>query len=591
MADTRKAPGFKGLTPAAAYTRMSSKKQGEKSIEEQQAEITKLASREGFTIAQWFEDRAVTGDSSSGDRPGLAALLAAAKAGTFKTVLAWHTNRISREDPMDAVVLYNQLRKAGVGLHTCCEGAVDLQDFAKQLLLFINQKGNNDFLVELSAKSLRGKIAAAQRGAFNGGRARYGLERGLFDDDGNFVRKLAAGEYVRIKGHHVRVMPTDDLQKIEAIHYAFTRFDKADVGLRELARELEVKGYPGPTGKDWNHQTVRELLSSKEFIGTSRWGLRAAGKYHQCQAGDIVPVKNGQHTHPKPEEEAIHVPGAIDGLLDPELFNRVQHKLQHAGQRRNAPMADYPLTGLIVCAHCGLPLGGQSSGGRHWYICKQYVRYGLDEIHNCTCGRHTVDAHRVLAWLTAELKRVYLGPDRAVLVQEVKRQLQREIKPNNGNVERLQKRAADLEREISRLVRAIRTVDAVELVEELALVQRERHRITTELAQAGRLTGPMDVDAEAERVADELRDLGEHLTDTDPAILREVLHHFVSRITCRWEAQPGRLRGVYRLVEGKVKLRPQADFVIGEVGSTPHPEGIATGAVAVAAGCSRPGFS
>src|SRR5208282_1409339 len=143
------------LTPAAAYIRMSGRTQ-DKSPAEQRTEITKLATREGFAIVEWFTDEAITGDSST-----------AAKAGKFKTVLAWHTNRISREDPMDAVVFYNQLRRAGVGLHTCCEGAIDLDSFTAQLLLFVNQKASNDFLIELSAKSLRGKIANAKAGGFN----------------------------------------------------------------------------------------------------------------------------------------------------------------------------------------------------------------------------------------------------------------------------------------------------------------------------------------------------------------------------------------------------------------------------------------
>src|SRR5208282_5836232 len=142
-------------------------RQQDKSPAEQRDEITKLAVREGYRIVLWFTDEAITGDSSTETRAGLADLLTAAKAGKFKVVLAWHTNRISREDPMDAVVFYNRLRKAGVGLHTCAEGAIDLDSFTAQLLLFVNQKASNDFLIELSAKSLRGKIANAKAGGFN----------------------------------------------------------------------------------------------------------------------------------------------------------------------------------------------------------------------------------------------------------------------------------------------------------------------------------------------------------------------------------------------------------------------------------------
>jgi hypothetical protein len=472
---------------------------------------------------------------------------------------------------MDAVVFYNQLRRAGVGLHTCCEGAIDLEDFAKQLLLFINQKASNDFLVELSAKALRGKIAAAQRGAFNGGRPRYGLERGLFDDAGNLVRKVLLGECVKIKGHHVRAIPTDDPLKLQAVEYAFRRFDGADIGLRQLARELEQRGYPGPTGAGWSHQAVGELLSTVEFVGMVRWGMRAAGKYHQAQGGDIVPVKNGQHVHYKPQEEAIAVKGAHEGVISIDLFDRVQRKLQRTERRKNAPKADYPLSGLIVCKHCGLPMEGYVSDGLRRYICKRYARYGRDGSRNTTCGRHTIDAARVLAWLVWKLQGVLQEPGKAALVHEIKKQLKTQAKATSGDVERLQKRAAELDREVGRLVKAIRTLDAVELVEELAIVRGERDRVKAELAQAGRLTDPMDLDAEAEQIADQLWATGQQLTTKDPAVLREVLRRFVSRITCRWEALPGRRRGAYRLVGGDVELKPQAAFdVMGVVDESPR---------------------
>ena len=157
------------LIPAAAYIRMSGRQQ-DKSPAEQRAEITKLASREGFSIVEFFTDEAITGDSSTDARPGLAALLAGAKVGKFKVVLAWHTNRVSREDPMDAIVFYNQLRKAGVGLHTCCEGAIDLASFTGQLVLFVQQKGSNDFRPKCRPRRCGGESPTPRPAATTAGR-------------------------------------------------------------------------------------------------------------------------------------------------------------------------------------------------------------------------------------------------------------------------------------------------------------------------------------------------------------------------------------------------------------------------------------
>jgi len=554
----------------------------DKSPAEQRAEITKLATREGFAIDEWFTDEAITGDSSTEDRAGLAALLTAAKAGRFKTVLAWHTNRISREDPMDAVVFYNQLRKAGVGLHTCAEGAIDLDSFTSQLLLFVNQKASKDYLVELSAKVVRGKIANAKRGGWNGGQAHYGMDRGEFDSDGRLVRRLRPGD-VASKGHRVRLLPSTDAAKIEAIRYAYNRMDTADIRLRQLARELTAKGYPSPNGTGWTHKNVARLLTNPAYAGTSRWGATASGDYHEAQGEEIVAIKGngkpkGSRWHRKPDEDAIAVPSAHDGIIDPKQFLRVQRKLAHPGSPRpRAPHQAFPLTDLIFCEHCGGKMIGKTARARNRqgkltytylrYVGSRYSNFGTDSQPKMTLGPHTVEAQRVLGWLVQALQETFLGPRRDELVQQVKAELTAASRADSGDVERLQKRAADLDREVGRLVKAIRTLDAAELVEELAIVRAERDRIREELTRAGNITDPMDLDAEAERLADTILNLGGRLTDSDPAVLREVLRQFVSRIDCRWKCHPGKRRARYELVEGKVRLRPQSlNSVYGAVG-------------------------
>jgi len=550
------------LIPAAGYIRMSGRQQ-DKSPTEQRAEITKLASREGHQVVEWFTDEAITGDSTTDDRPGLAALLTAAKAGTFKIVLAWHTNRLSRENPMDAIVFYNQLRKAGVGLHTCCEGPIDLEDFAKQLLLFINQKANNDFLIEMSAKTLRGRIANAKAGGHNGGPAIYAMDRGLFDSNGRLVRRLQPGEYIRQAGHRVHLLPCTDQSKIEAVRYAFTRFDRADISLRDLARELEAKGYPDPRGKGWTHHNVSNLLRTRAYVGTARWGAMASGKYHTAVGDDIVAANGKRGRRRKPEQDIIAVENAHQGIIPVDLFNRVQAKLPAKKPHQSKRKADYPLAGLIYCGHCGKPVYGNCLHAKdrqgdkrykyHHYICSTYA----NTVRNSTCARHPIDADLVLAWLLPKLQEVYLGPGREALVREIRKQLKAEPKANKRDVARLEKRAADLEKEVSRLVKAIRTLDAAELVEELAVVQAERERVKAELAQAGKLSGATDLDAEAERIADRLWEIAERLTDSDPAVLREVLHQFVYRITCQWETTKRPQKSRSRLIDGTVELWPQ----------------------------------
>jgi len=553
------------LTPAAAYVRHSSGKQ-EKSPAEQRVELDKLAIRHGCQIVQRYDDAAVTGDSDSTERPGLADLLAGAKAGAFKLVLIWHTNRLTREHPMDGIALYNALRKAGVGLVSCCEGAIDLDDFAKQLLLFVGQKGNHDYLTELSARVLRAKLINAKEGRWNGGRANYGMDRALFDQEGQLICRLQPGEYISRPGHTVKLVPTNSQIKREAVCYAFQRFDEADLSLRALAREMHAKGFPPPLAVGWRDKSVYNILTTTAYVGTARWNHRPRGKYNQVRAGELVPVNsNDATTRLALPDDALEVVDAHEGFISREQFDRVQRKLAHQKTRHaSGARIDYPLTGLLICKHCGKPMQGHGGGinnkGHTYtyrrYNCSHYLKYGIGG-RNTTCGSHTLDAQRVLGWLVQALQETYLGPRRAELVQQVKTELIAAAKANSGDVERLQKRAAELDQQVNRLVRAIRTVDAAELVEEFSIVRADRDRVKAELTQAHRTTTPADVDSEAERIADSLAELGEALDDAEPAILREVLRQFVSRIVCEWE--PYRtLRGGTRrrLKRGTVELRP-----------------------------------
>ena len=567
---------MKRAIPAVGYLRRSSGKQ-EKSIPEQKAELSKLAERNGYQVVEWFTDDGICGDSGTDARPGLAALLVAVEAGRAKVLLAWHTNRISREDPMDSVATYNRLRKAGASLLTCCEGAIDLADFSKQLLLFVNQKANNDYLIELSAKVVRGKIANAREGGWNGGSAIYGMDRALFDAADKLVRRLLPGEKSRISGGRTRLIPSTDKAKLAAVRHCFTRCDEADVSTRELARELAAKGYPSPRGKGWSHNTVRRILTTQAYIGAARWGATSWGRYYRAVGEDVTPIiRNEGGRTCKQEEEIITVADAHKCIVAPDLFARVNRKMVRQEKRRSGKRSEFPLSGLMFCAHCGEKMQGETGRGRDRhgkatykylrYVCGTYNRFGPpDGQQNTTCGRHAVDADRVRLWIAKRLQDVFLGPGRPELVAEAKRRLKAEAKGGGTDAKRLVSRLRELDQEVGRLVKAVRTLDAPELVQELADCRAERERLKAEAERAGRFTAAVDLDAEAERLADETWNLGQAFTDADPATLRELFKRAVSRVECHWDhvQERGRTRCV--LVKGDVILRECDLFAVSGV--------------------------
>ena len=262
----REAKTARPETRAAVYIRMSGRKQ-EKSPGEQSGEVAKLAAREGYRIVERYADEAITGDSTIDERPGLAALLAGARAGKFTVVLAWHTNRVSRQDPWDAIEFYNHLRRAGVTLvHTCQGGLIDLNDDTHQLRLSMDQRSNKNFLIGLAGNVTRGRIATAKAGAWGGAMPPYGTDRGEYDASRRLIRRLRKEERAG-RGNQVRLLPCEDVAKLEAIRYAFHRFDAAHLSYHQLAEELQAKGYPPPHGNAWTRTHVISLLRNCDLCG------------------------------------------------------------------------------------------------------------------------------------------------------------------------------------------------------------------------------------------------------------------------------------------------------------------------------------
>lgn len=552
----------KTLTPAASYVRMSSGKQ-ERSPAQQRGEIKKLAKSEGCEIVNEFSDEAVSGDSGPEQRPGFRAMLESAERGEFSVLLLENGDRLGRFDSISGAEHYNRLRQAGIRIVTASDGVIDLDSFEGRVVHTVRQEGRHAFLQDLSRKVIRGQIANAKQGNSNGGPVGFAMDRGLFDPAGELVRRLEPGETVRMAGHCVKHIRTKDQAKLAAVRYMFQRFDETTISYRALTIELQGKGFPCPTGKGWQVAAVQAMLANSTYRGTLRWGKKSTGRYHTTEGESIV-KSNGRKT--KPIEDAIEAK-AETKIIDAKLFDRVQAKIAKRYGKRNAARTVYPLSGLMYCKHCGKLMHGSATKpkGRdrktkyHRYVCSVYNVHGKNS--ETGCGHFVIDARAMEAWLVKAIQKAVLGPTRKELVRQITRDLKTKAKTGRTDAKRLQKRIETLDREITRLVKAIRTIDAPELIAELTSARGERDRIKATLAETpttGRLSG---IESEAERIADTVWELGQRLDTADPGELKETFSQVVAKITCRWdktETKGGRTRCT--LAKGEVEFRDDPRF-------------------------------
>ena len=141
---------------------------------------------------------------------------------------------------------------------------------------------------DLAQKMIFAKIALAQGGHSIGGRAPYGFDRWLINDEGAPIRRLANGEKVRLTRHHTAWLPATDGTFEIALRI---REMLTTMPASRIAAKLNAEAIPSPdagrTRKDsgtvhavsglWHQPTIVNIGRNKLFAGFTTAGIRSMG--------------------------------------------------------------------------------------------------------------------------------------------------------------------------------------------------------------------------------------------------------------------------------------------------------------------------
>ena len=374
------------MTRVALYARYSSDQQREASIEDQLRLCRLYAEKQGWTVVDSYNDRAVSGASLI--RPGIQALLGDALRGRFDVVLAEALDRISR-DQEDVAGVFKRMAFAGVKIFTLSEGEITH--------LHVGLKGtmNALFLKDLADKTRRGLRGRVEAGKSGGGLC-YGYEV--------VKRADAAGEPIygerRIKA-----------EEAEIVRRIFREF-AAGTSPRRIAMALNKEGVPGPLGRTWGDTTIRGhvsrgtgLVNNELYVGRLVWN-------RQRYIKDPSTGKRVSRLNPREDWITTEVPELR--VVEDALWQAVrarQAELAHVfaataiglrearAKRFNAARRPaFLLSGLLSCGGCQ---------GRYGIILQD--RYGcLNHFRRGSCGnnrtiRRAVIEQRALSGLTDRL--------------------------------------------------------------------------------------------------------------------------------------------------------------------------------------------
>lgn len=305
---------------AAAYVRVSDKRQDEYSPESQLKLIRDYAARNGLDLPAeyvFFDDGISAKSSAKRDAFREMIALAKEKHPPFSAILVWKFSRFARNQE-ESIVYKSMLKRNGVSVISVSEPIPE--DAFGSLIERIIEWMDEYYLIRLAPEVRRGMAEKASRGE--------SMAAAAFGYTFNKTTKLYE----------------PDPATAPALRSVFERYAAGD-GMRQIAADLNAAGYRTTRGNPIENRTVEYMLNNPVYIGMIRWcpsGRRASAR-------DYAP------------EQYIITPGKHKPLIDKPLWDAVQQrlaaeKLKYAPHQRRDQSVEWMLKGLVRCSACGATL-------------------------------------------------------------------------------------------------------------------------------------------------------------------------------------------------------------------------------------------
>ena len=305
---------------AVIYARYSCDKQQEQSIDGQIRVIKEYAERNGYNIIRTYIDRAKS--ARTANRPEFLRLIQDSASKDFQAVLVYKLDRFSRNQ-YDTAIYKMKLKQNGVSIVSATEYLTDSPEgiITEAVLVAMAEF----YSAELGQKTKRGMRESALKAMSVGSVPPLGYK---------WVNKK-----LQIDDN------TADIPRIAFKMYA------EGAGKKKIADYLNNCGYRTRQGGKFCISSFNTMFSNPKYIGIYNF-------------------------------EDIQIEGGCPALIDKELFDMCQEKLQKTKRTRaNArAKAEYYLAGRLYCGHCGEPMiatGGTGTNNKqyHYYLCKGHKNH------------------------------------------------------------------------------------------------------------------------------------------------------------------------------------------------------------------------
>lgn len=296
---------------AAQYIRMSTDAQ-DLSPEMQSAAIARYAASNGLSVIETYLDAGRSGLTLH-KRPAMKKLLSdvSREGCPFSKILVYDISRWGRFQDTDASAYYEyHCRLHGVSVLYVEEPLSTVDSPMGGLLKGLKRAMAAEFSRELAVKTRAGQNSALDRGLHMGSLPCLGISRLAVSKRGDAARELGPFEHKAFSREHVRWIrgPESEVKLVQEI---FRRYAYSDVSYERLARQLKAEGHVARNGRPITRYMLESLLGCEAFVGNFVWGRWDKGRRRR-----------------ETEEHFRRISGALDPIIEPDLWQAVQAKRQ-----------------------------------------------------------------------------------------------------------------------------------------------------------------------------------------------------------------------------------------------------------------------
>jgi hypothetical protein len=275
---------------------------------------------------------------------------------------------LDRLDTIKGAKYKEQLMDAGVCLDTIEDGFIDWRRSNDRIIDCVRSEGNDQSSLTIGQTGLQGRIRVTRQGKPNQ-TTPYGMAKLVTSPTGEKITVPRTQRFATPKTWLSEFIPGDPAE-VAAVEFMFAYYDTHDCSFAQLAYLLQEKGFPSPTGIGWQGDTVQWMLHNPVYRGRLRIGEKPKGAFFRTHKGQEKSVNDIAGESAPVFSEKEH-----QGIIAPDLFERVQRKRDRNHKRRYcAPrnVHGYAMSGILHCGVCKKAMYGSRDpgSGKVMYRCR-----------------------------------------------------------------------------------------------------------------------------------------------------------------------------------------------------------------------------